>query len=224
MISVGIQQTVRPQSEQSIMWWRYGPPGGVHMVEEIPGPELHHYRGWKQCQYLPLSFGEHYVSGLTVYLSSNFCHVIGFVSHGPSDIVFGQALEMKHNHGIPFHLAFSPGEYLSSVWLHLEPRSVGKDRGMIVVRFIFAIDRIETASNFVESTACHKPRPSSLRRHSPIPQTEETRQICMGSSQRWESIEDSWAGHERARICSSCRHPRHSKLRRISGRVTSTRR
>lgn len=203
------------------MWWGNDPSGGIHLVEEIPGPELHYYRGWKQCQYLPLTFGEQYASGLIVYLSSNFCHVIGLISHGTSGFVFGDAVDMKHNRGIPFHLAFSPGEYLASAWLHLEPLSVGRDCATIVVKLILAIGRIQTEANFLEGTASHQPRPSSSRRISPSPQTEKTRQFGMGSSQRCRSIKDSRASHEHTRICSGCRQAQHSILGRIPGRFAS---
>ena len=189
------------------MWWGDGPPvRSLIMAEEVPHRELHHYRGWKQCQHLPLDFGEQYASGLTVYLSSNFTDVISIVSHGPSDSVSVQTEYKKASHvrGIPFHFAFSPREYLSSAWLHLEPRSAGTDRGMIVVGFILALDKFEADTNFLESPARHKPRPSPLCRNLPFLQTEKSHPFGVDSSQRWNINEDSWTSHEHARIDLGC--------------------
>lgn len=124
------------------MWWGSIPTVRSHiLVKDVPDRLLHHYRGWKQFQYLPLEFGEHYASGLTVYLSTNFLDVTGIVAHDPA---CSNSLETKYRDGlspggIPFHIAFSPGEYLSSVWLHLTRRSDERDRGMIVVGPIFVL-------------------------------------------------------------------------------------
>lgn len=129
----------------SVMWWGDGPPVASHtlMTRIYPGRELHYYPGWEQFQYLPLAFGKEYATGFTVYLDFEFSGVIGIVSHGPSDFVFGKAVyfedkdeEPRPYPGVPIHFTLSPGEYLTSAWFHLEPmQSIGQFNGMLVVGF-----------------------------------------------------------------------------------------
>lgn len=121
------------------MWWGDGPPAGCHIVmKAFPDRKLHYYLDWQQCQYLPLTFGTDYATGFTVYMNFKFSSVIGIVSHGSSDFVFGEAVyfEDKHEEAIPFHFAFSPGEHLTSAWLHLDSKQPhAAFRGMLAVGF-----------------------------------------------------------------------------------------
>lgn len=126
------------------MWWGDLPPAQCHIVmKTVPDRKLHYYPGWQQCQYLPLSFGKEYATGLTVYLDFEFSKVIGIVSHGSSDFVFGEAgysedkdEEARHYPGIPLHFAFNPGEHLTSVWLHLDlMQPHAAYRGILAVGF-----------------------------------------------------------------------------------------
>ncbi|KAI7778154.1 hypothetical protein LA080_002580 [Diaporthe eres] len=56
-------------------------------------------------QYLPLSFGTEYASGLTVYVSYGFDRIYGIVSHGLSDFVFGEAEYEEDKHEETYHAA-----------------------------------------------------------------------------------------------------------------------
>lgn len=84
---------------------------------------------------MPLNFGEEYASGLTVYMDLKLGKIIGLVSHGSSDFVFGQAeYEVDEadaayddvlnpstsvlSSGTPIYFAFARGEYLTSAWWH----------------------------------------------------------------------------------------------------------
>lgn len=137
-----MEESTVTRTETSVMWWGDGPPAGCHIVtERWQDWELHHYPNWQQCQYLPLTFGEEYAIGLTVYMDSRFSKVIGIVSHGPSDFVLGEAVYFDNKRedsddfpGIPIHLAFNRGEHLTSAWLHLDSTQPhGAYCGMLVV-------------------------------------------------------------------------------------------
>lgn len=132
-----------PGFKTRAMWYGGCPPWGSSTRLVTPqNPEvLHYYPNWKQFQYLPLSFGAEYASGLTVYMSSIFSRVVGIVSHGPSDFVFGEAEyeedrreETYHYPGIPIHLPLYQGEYLTSAWLNLAPHAQCLE-GQLAVRF-----------------------------------------------------------------------------------------
>ncbi|KAJ0107604.1 hypothetical protein J7T55_007795 [Diaporthe amygdali] len=125
----------------SVMWYRSPPPSGIStriITPQCPDEVLHYYPGWKQCQYLPLTFGSEYASGLTVYIGSEFSRIIGIVSHGSSDVVFGEAVyaedeydEAHHGPGIPIHFAFRQGECLTSAWVHMRSASYPLSAGLL---------------------------------------------------------------------------------------------
>jgi len=128
------------------MWYGGSPPAGISTrLLTPPSPEaLHHYPNWRQCQYLPLSSGAEYASGLTVYMSSGFTRIYGIVSHGATNSVFGESEyeedkceETYHGPGVPIHFPLSEGEYLTSAWLHITSRSHDLD-GLLAVRVTLA--------------------------------------------------------------------------------------
>lgn len=142
IIRVGMGSGTAPCSKTSAMWYGGCPPSGssTRLVTPKAGETLHYYPDWKQLQYLPLSFGAEYASGLTVYMSSGFTRIYGIVSHGPSDFVFGEAEyeedkheELYHGLGVPIHFPLGPGEYLTSAWLNVTLCSQGL-RGLLAVR------------------------------------------------------------------------------------------
>lgn len=129
-----------PSSKTQAMWYGGCPPTGIstRLVTPKKPKRLHYYPNWKQCQYLPLNFGAEYASGLTIYIGST--EIIGIVSHGPSDFVFGEAEyeesheETFYSHGIPIHFPLGQGEYLTSAWLHTT--WLARDlEGLLAVRF-----------------------------------------------------------------------------------------
>ncbi|KAG8156322.1 hypothetical protein KVR01_013774 [Diaporthe batatas] len=137
VIKVDTDQSAATRAGSSVMWWGEGPPARSHIVMDwFWTRELHYYPDWQQCQYLPLTFGKEYAAGLTVYMNSEFSGVMGLVSHGSSDFAFGEAVAFdKHHHssGTPLHFAFSPGEYLTSAWLHLNSMQPYRKFGGILV-------------------------------------------------------------------------------------------
>lgn len=116
------------EDSQPVMWYGECPPVGAStrlITSPKPVHELHYYPGWRQCQYLPLSRGSEYASGLTAYMSPQSGDIYGLVAHidGSSDSVFGQAGyetdEQGNNNsycGTPIHFALHQGEYLTSAW------------------------------------------------------------------------------------------------------------
>lgn len=175
------------------MWWGDGPPAGCRIVmKRWPDRKLHYYPDWQQRMYLPLAFGKEYATGLTVYMNSDFSNVIGIVSHGSSNFVFGEAVcfdskreESCHFPGIPLHLDFSRGEHLTSAWLHLDSMQPHEAiRGMLVVGIsTLTPDKFQTEANYFEITANHKHWPSSTFWSLSIIPSEEARRFGVGSSQ-----------------------------------------
>ncbi|KAL2272690.1 hypothetical protein FJTKL_06243 [Diaporthe vaccinii] len=135
IIRVGMGSGTASCSKTSAMWSGGCPPSGSStrlVTPKSPGEILHYYQNWKQFQYLPLSFGTEYASGLTVYVSYGFDRIYGIVSHGLSDFVFGEAEyeedkheETYHGPGVPIHFPMGQGEYLTSAWLNAVPYSQG---------------------------------------------------------------------------------------------------
>lgn len=159
-----------PCSKTSAMWYGACPPSGVstRLVTPNAGLTLHYYPNWKQLQYLPLSFGAEYASGLTVYMNYGFTRIYGIVSHGLSDFVFGEAEyeedkyeETYHGQCVPIHFPLGQGEYLTSAWLNAAPYTRGLE-GLLAVRLHPCLDQSQpAANNCSEGPATHKPRPSS---------------------------------------------------------------
>lgn len=128
------------------MWYGGSPPAGTctRLLTPLSSEVLHHYPDWKQCQYLPLSAGAEYASGLTVYMSCGFTRIHGIVSHGATDSVFGETEyeevnceETGHGLGVPFHFPLGQGEYLTSAWLHTNSGPHELD-GLLAVSFTLA--------------------------------------------------------------------------------------
>lgn len=171
IIRVGMASGTAPCPKTSAMWYGACPPSGssTRLVTPKARETLHYYPDWRQFQYLPLSFGAEYASGLTVYMSSVFTSIHGIVSHGSSDFVFGEAEydENKYEetyHGLaPVHFPLGQGEYLTSAWLNVTPYSRGL-YGLLAVRYTLAsrLDECQPATNDCsEDPAMHKLRPSS---------------------------------------------------------------
>lgn len=149
IIRVKTRDSAASHDETSVMWWGDCPPAFCstrHVTTHSSRSLLQYYPNWRQYQYLPLSFGADYASGLTVYIDVRFpsTKITGIVSHGSSDFEFGRTSfgeeESSDGHGVPIHFALSPGEYLTSAWLHMSSRTHGLD-GLLAVRSILALDK-----------------------------------------------------------------------------------
>lgn len=170
ILRVGMKSGTAPGSKTSAMWYGDCPPSGssTRLVTPKAREILHYYPNWKQLQYLPLSFGAEYASGLTVYMNYGFTRIYGIVSHGLSDFVFGEAEyeedkyeETYHGQCVPIHFPLGQGEYLTSAWLNAAPYTRGLE-GLLAVRLHPCLDQSQpAANNCSEGPATHKPRPSS---------------------------------------------------------------